>query len=397
MVHPYSVLFEKETRTVLGIMSGTSLDAIDVAAVRLGGTGKDMTIDVLGTEAIPISDRLRELILANSEVESSDVRQLTLLHSLIAHRYDSAIRRVLPQFSLTLDQVDVIGIHGQTVYHQPQALELDGTNVAGTTQLGDPSVLANLTRCAVVGDFRTADIALGGQGAPLVPYFDYVCFGDEAEDRLILNLGGIANLTVLPAGCSARDVLAFDTGPANMVIDNLTRRLFDRAFDENGGIAARGSVNEGLMEFLLAEPYFSRKPPKSTGRELFSSRYSDAVVRMSVQRGMNNEDIIATVTELSVRTILRAWQDFISSSLRLSRVLVAGGGLHNRTIMDGLERGFHRVPVSSTESVGIPPDAREAICFAVLAHEALNGTPANMPSATGASRATILGKICMPG
>jgi anhydro-N-acetylmuramic acid kinase len=239
-------------------------------------------------------------------------------------------------------------------------------------------------------------MALGGQGAPLVPYFDYVYFTDPDETRLLLNLGGIANFTLLPASAAPSDVLAFDTGPANMVIDALTERLFDQPYDPEGSLAAEGTPDNDLLASLLGDAYFTQPPPKSTGREYFGADYVDALLDAARARGLSLHDTLATATMLTATTVYQAYARFVRPEHAADVLIAAGGGLHNDTLMQYLADCFSPIPVRPASDYGLDGDAKEALCFAVLAHETVNGVPTNLPSVTGATRPTLLGTICVP-
>ncbi|GMQ83067.1 MAG: anhydro-N-acetylmuramic acid kinase [Rhodothermia bacterium] len=396
MSDPLQNLFSSDERLVVGVMSGTSVDGIDVATVRVSGSGSAIQFDILGMHTSPFEPDLSEEILKNSVPETSSVRSLTLLNARLAHAFARAIRDGLEAIGQSMDDVDAVGLHGQTVYHQPEVVSIAGLAVSGTMQVGDPSVLANLLGCTVVGDFRLADMALGGQGAPLVPYFDYVCFRHEKEGRLLLNLGGIANITVLPANCAMSDVTAFDTGPANMVLDGLSKRLYGEDFDKNGSYAAAGNIDDEWLSELMAHPYFRSKPPKSTGRELFSAAYVDQFIHTAETRGFSKFDMLATASALTIRTIFDAYERFIAPNKSIDRLIASGGGVYNDVLLSGLKNIFEGVIVETTAEHGLDPGAKEAACFAVLAHETLNGVATNLPSVTGAHHSTILGKICIP-
>jgi anhydro-N-acetylmuramic acid kinase len=385
------------SRTVIGVMSGTSLDGIDVAVARIEGSGAALTLETLGFCSIPYSDDLRDLLLVNSTPASSSVRALSQLNVRLAHAYAEAIRLLMRNTGLSLDAVDAVGCHGQTVHHVPDAADCAGLPTRSTLQIGDPSTLAGLLGLPVVGDFRLADMALGGQGAPLAPYFDYVYFSDATEDRGLLNIGGIANLTVLPRAGGIDRVTAFDTGPGNLLIDALARRFIDRPFDANGRFAAQGTVRERLLASLLEDRYFETPPPKSTGREYFDADYVSRLLEAAERLGVSQpEDILATTTAFTAATIAGAYARFIAPKQTVDRFLVSGGGVHNAFLMEELTHRLAPALVSSTLTSGLDPDAKEALCFAVLAHETLNGVPSNVPGATGASRPAILGKICLP-
>ncbi len=393
-MHPFNRLAEKKQRIVAGIMSGTSLDGVDVALVRLEGSGRGLRLEHLGFVSRPFREDLRSALLRNSSPESSSVLELSQLNFRLAHTYAEALKAAAEAAGVDLTALDLIGSHGQTVHHVPTPADCAGSPVASTLQIGDPSVLANLTGIPVVGDFRAADMALGGQGAPLVPYFDWVCFGSDREARGLLNIGGIGNITVLPRGARVEKVYAFDTGPGNMVIDAMTTRHFGRPYDEDGRIASEGQVLEGVVADLLMDDYFLQPPPKSTGRERFGAPFVDRLSAMLEHR--EPRDRIATAAALTVFSVYQAYARFIRERDALDVLIVGGGGVRNRFLMDRLASTFAPIPVRSTAEYGIDPDAKEAVCFAVLAHETINGTATNVPSVTGARRSTLLGKICLP-
>lgn len=388
-------LFEKDERFVCGLMSGTSLDGVDAAVARLSGSGRALRCEPLSYIEAPYPKALRTLLLENSSPESSSVRALSQLNVRVAHNYAEAVREAAAAAGLDVADLDLVGSHGQTVHHVPDLEGCAGREVRSTLQIGDPSVLANLLRVPVVGDFRLADMACGGQGAPLVPYFDYVLFSDKEETRGLLNLGGIANLTVLPAGAPASATYAFDTGPADMVIDTLMERLFDQPYDENGALAAEGTVHEDFLENLLAEDdYFDRPPPKSTGREHYGAEYAEAMLRRA--ETLSARDFMATATALTARSVHYAYEQFVEEKHPFDTLIVSGGGVWNRALMEMLQEAFSGVEVRTSSHYGIDSDAKEALCSAVFAHETVNGQPVNLPAVTGAERATLLGKVCVP-
>lgn len=379
-------------RIVAGIMSGTSVDGIDVAFVRLEGTGRALRWDVIHHGMTPFDESVRERVLALSHADLVRVDDLARLHVRLAHEYARAVEAAASACGM---RPDAVGCHGQTVRHLPEPAPFDGLGIRATLQLGDASTLAQLLRLPVVGDFRPADVALGGQGAPLVPYVDWALLGDDRETRVALNIGGIANLTLLEPGAPASEVTAFDTGPGNMVSDALCRRFFDRAFDPDGAIAASGAVHEGLLASLRSDEYFRRPPPKSTGREQFGAAYASALAARGLAMGIEPADLVATAAALTADSIADACDRFLAA--RPDRLLVSGGGARNRTILDRLSKRLDPAIVADTGSVGLDPDAKEAVAFAVLAHETLGGVPTGMPRVTGAGRSAILGKICLPG
>lgn len=388
-------LLRQTPRTVAGIMSGTSLDGVDVVVARLAGSGRALSYEVLSTHEAPYPEALRDLLLRNSTPATSDVRSLSNLNVRLAHVYAAAIRETLGKIGLTAGDLDLVGSHGQTVHHVPVPEDCAGEKIVSTLQIGDPSTLAKLLGVPVVGDFRVGDMALGGQGAPLVPYFDFIAFADAHETRGLLNLGGIANLTVLPAGAAAEDVFAFDTGPANMVIDRLVQRYFGQPYDADGAIAASGQVRQSWLEALLDDDYLRQPPPKSTGREKYDEPFVDYVVALAGGSADAGRDLVATLTAFTVQSVHDAYTRFVAPRHPLDVLIPSGGGRRNATLMHGIAEAFAPVPVRPIDAYGVNSDAKEALCFAILAHEAINGVPTNLPRVTGASGATILGKICL--
>jgi anhydro-N-acetylmuramic acid kinase len=386
-------LQRKKTKVVIGLMSGTSVDGIDAAVVRITGSGIAIRFKILAFETFRFPKGLRDLVLANSLPGKGSVDLIARLNILYAHLFAAAAKRITRKAGLSLQQIDLIGSHGQTVQHLPAPERMFGYPIRATLQIGDPSTIAKLTGVPTVGDFRTADMAVGGQGAPLVPYVDFLLFRSSTQNRILLNLGGIANFTILPRNCSVEDVTAFDTGPANMVIDALMLRYYGRRSDWGGEIALRGRVRQDLMAWMMTHPYLSRRPPKSTGREMFGKSFVDEIVRRA--RGIHRRDVIATVTEFTALSVFDQYTRFVARQMVPDEIFVSGGGAHNRAIMRGLQRYFDPAKVRSIEEIGFSSDAKEAVCFAVLANETVMENPANVPNVTGARRHVILGKICL--
>lgn len=399
--HPLVRLLQKSERIVVGLMSGTSLDGVDAACVRVTGSGRHATTELLGSASVEMSDELKAALLACAQVDTSDVRMVTLLHAHLPHVYAGAVRQAIADAGLGMDDLDVVGMHGQTVFHVPEAEPIGGAQARGTLQIGSGPTLARLVGVPVVSDFRAADMALGGQGAPLVPYFDWVRFSDADETRGLLNLGGIANLTVLPGGGDASDVYAFDTGPANMVVDRLMQRLFGQSYDRGGAVALSATPNGDLLERLLRLDYLHRPPPKSTGRELFDDRY---VARLMEEAELSDGDgegpksdqartLVATLTAFTAHSIHDAYTRFVRDRHPLGVLIASGGGRHNRALMEHLRALFAETSVRTTDEYGVDGDMKEAICFALLASEAVSARPTSMTGATGASAPTIQGSI----
>lgn len=381
-------------RLVAGLMSGTSLDGVDAAVATVSGSGQAISIKQHAFTHVSYPDALRDALLRNSDRATSSVYDLSQLNVRLAGIYAEAVRTATSDAGFAVADLDLVGSHGQTVHHLPEPDDYAGAPVRSTLQIGAPSVLANRLSVPVVGNFRLADMALGGQGAPLAPYFDYAVFSGGEETRGLLNLGGIANLTLLPPNADRNAVQAFDTGPGNMVIDALASELFDEPYDPDGTHAAQGTVDNSWLADLLNEDYFNEPPPKSTGRERFGEPFAHRMLRQTEYRAP--EDIMATATMLTAASVYQAYARFMRADKPLDVVIVSGGGVHNDTLMSYLQDAFDPIPVRSIRSYGIDPDAKEALCFAVLAHETLNGVPTNLPSVTGAEHPTLLGTISHP-
>lgn len=388
MPHPVLRLVQPGPRVVAGIMSGTSLDGVDAAVVRLEGSGAGVRVETLGFASEPYGGPLREALAACVEAATSDVRLVSQLHVRLGVRFAEAVERALAAAGLSADALDLVGSHGQTVQHVPTAESCAGVPVRSTLQIGCPATIAARLGAPVVADFRTADVALGGQGAPLAPYLDGALFAHPAETRVLLNLGGIANLTVLPPGGPPR--AAFDTGPANMVVDALALRLTGRPYDEAGALAAQGTPDAALLAALLGAPYFAQPPPKSTGREAFGAEFVDRIVA----HGGAPADLLATATAFTARTVADAVRQFVRPGP--DRVIASGGGVHNPTLLRMLAEALDPVPVETTAAYGLDPDAKEAVLFALLAHEWANGVRTGLPAVTGASGAAFQGSLTLP-
>ena len=392
------MIARRNRRCVVGVMSGTSLDGIDIVIAHLEGHGRELQIANCYGATYPFQDELRRSLKRAANQEEIGVAELSQLNVRLAHEYAEKVIRTLDTNDKTIEDIDLVGCHGQTIRHLPNKSAVAGEEICSTLQIGDPATIAQLLDVPVIGDFRMADMARGGQGAPLVPYFDYVVFTHETETRGCLNVGGVANLTILPPNAQTNQVYGFDTGPGNMIIDALCRHYLNVPFDEGGHIAKSGTIDESLLKELLQDPYLSTVPPKSTGREYLRETFLRRLVERSSQ--LSSEDLIATATALTAASIWQAYKAFIQPSHSLDRLIVSGGGAHNPTLLDLLGVYFSRdetvVPVETSNVYGIDVDSKEALCFAVLAHETANGIPTSIPSVTGADRPAVLGKLCIP-
>lgn len=384
---------------VAGVMSGTSADGVDVTICRItpartpGGTPK---LKLLSHVSSPYPKAVRTAVLAAMDAKAISVADMSRLNWRLGAVYADAVEKAASGFKL-----DLIACHGQTIYHQGIAAPFAGKPVRGTWQIGEASVITERLRVPVVSDFRPADMAAGGQGAPLVPMFDYVMFRDAKKSRVLLNLGGIANLTAIPAGASSDSVMAFDTGPANMVIDACMEQLFHRPFDRGGAIARRAKPLLSVVEQTMRDLYFSSLPPKSCGREEFGAGFASRFIELCRKVGADDVDIISTATALTAESVLDAYRRFVWAHLGqaapLAKVecIVAGGGVKNATLMGLLKVGLEPlgVKVRPIDDLGIPSQAKEAAAFALLGWLTWNRLPGNVPSATGAQCAIVLGKI----
>jgi anhydro-N-acetylmuramic acid kinase len=399
---------------VSGVMSGTSADGINVALVRIGDTrdfsrrsaatrGRGQVcplhMKLLGHAEYPYPKQIREAVLAAMNASRANVADLARLNFLLGELYADAVLATERKLRV---KADLVGCHGQTLYHQGEAKRFLGRMVAATWQTGEAAVIAARVGAPVVSDFRPPDMAAGGQGAPLVPFLDYMLFRDARCGRIVHNIGGIANLTAIPAGAAVSDVVAFDTGPGNMVIDAVTEKLFGRPFDRDGRIASSGSVLEPVVRQMLRAAFFRRKPPRTAGREEFGREF----VREFLQRcgRAQKKDIVATATALTARSIADAIRRFIVSRPSPTRkrvfheMILSGGGTRNATLVEMLTREVAPLAlrVRFSDEFDLPSEAKEAAAFAVLAYETWHGRPSNVPSATGAKRAAVLGKISYP-
>lgn len=373
-------------------MSGTSGDGVDAAVVRIAGTGDRIHVTPRAFHTLPYTRSLRQRIL--DVALRGSVADVCHMNAVLGEWFARGALHVIAQAGLRPDRVDLIGSHGQTVHHLPTPIrETRIGAIRSTLQIGEPCVIAERTGITTIADFRPRDIAAGGQGAPLTPYVHYLLLRHVHRSRLIVNLGGIGNVTYLPAGKGLADIQAFDTGPANMVLDGLIHRLTDGrlAMDRHGRLAAKGTVRPALLRQLVAHPFLKKPPPKSTGREAFGAAFVDHVLQRA--RGDPPEDVLATCTAFTARTIGEA-RRWVSGSV--DEVVIGGGGARNRTLMQHLIDTFAPVPVRRLDDLGWDSKAFEAIAFAVLAYQTWHAQPANVPGVTGASHPVLLGKI-IPG
>jgi len=377
---------------VVGLMTGTSADGVDAALVRFTGLGLASTHALLAYRESPLEDPLRREILEVAVAGTLAPERLMRLDAALGERYAAAVLELVAEAGVELSDVDAIGCHGQTVRHLPRT---EGGVGALTLQLGSADVLAERTGVTVVSGFRPRDTAAGGEGAPLVPLVDWWLFRSNREARALLNLGGIANLTYLPREGTLSDLIAFDTGPCNAVLDALAARLSGgvERRDEAGARAARGRVSPPLLAACLDDPFFARTPPRSTGRERYGAAYAGSLAERARALHVSDDDLVATTVELIAATVSGAVVQFISPRGGVEAVYASGGGVRNPSLMAALARRLSPARLTSAEALGVPPDAKEALAFAFLAHQTLCGGPGNVPAATGASHPVPLGHI----
>jgi anhydro-N-acetylmuramic acid kinase len=385
-------VLSKRQRLVVGLNSGTSADGIDACLVRFTGRRGVSGIRLLGLRSLPFSPSVRKMILRSCSPDFQALEEVMRLNYALGEYFAEAARRVVEQSGYRLAQVDLIGSHGQTVRHLPERRRTLSRSVSATLQIGEPAVIAQRTGIITVGDFRSSDVAAGGQGAPLTPYCHHYLFSGRTKNIAVVNIGGIANITILRAGCSPKRIVAYDTGPGNMVVDYLTKRLFRRNLDRDGRIASRGRVSSSLLNNLLNDPYYRAKPPKSTGREKYDQSFCERLIERSQSLRLKPEDMIATASELTVMTIVQA----VKKQRRTEKVILCGGGALNLYFTSRLSEELRPKEVMTSQDFGIPVKAMEPLCFAILANETINGVRTGLPNVTGANRETILGKICLP-
>jgi anhydro-N-acetylmuramic acid kinase len=381
---------------VLGLMSGTSADGIDVALARIEGAPPRLRARLENFLSIPFPSAMRQAILRVAEGISVPAAEISQLNFALGALFGEAALTACRHFGVATGKIDLIGSHGQTIYHQGRPARFAGRRVASPLQVGEPAQIAARTRIPTVADFRPADMAVGGQGAPLVPFVDFLLYRDARLGRVALNIGGIANVTVIPAGARMEDVTAFDTGPGNMVIDAMVSRITRgrKSFDRGGQMAAGGLAIPGVLDRLLSDSYFHRPPPKTAGREQYGGQYVQRLLRLCGR--VRPEDAIATATLLTPLSILDGLGRYVFPRTKIDEVIVSGGGAHNPVILAQLEAGLGGRRLRRAGGMGINEDAKEAFAFAVLAYETWHRRPANLPGATGARCPAILGKVAYP-
>jgi anhydro-N-acetylmuramic acid kinase len=369
---------------VAGLMSGTSADGVDIAIIDINAD----KVTVMAFDTFPYSAQLRKSVLQQS-LCTADICHFNFV---LGEVFAESLIKLCKKSKIPLASIDLIGSHGQTIYHNPKGRRFGNKTVSSTLQIGEPSVITQKTGITTVADFRPRDMAAGGQGAPLVPFADYFLFRDKSRNRAIQNIGGIANVTYLAAKCKPDDIIAFDTGPGNMVIDGIISVLSKgkQNYDRGGKLAAKGIVDKAILKNMLKHPFFRKHPPKSTGREEFGQNYCQAFYN-KVKKSLSPENIMATVTAFTAVSIAQAYRRFLPRMP--DEIVLAGGGAHNATLVKMLKQQLCECKIMLSDDFGINCDAREAISFAILAYATIRGVPNNVPAATGAKQPLVLGKI----
>ena len=380
-------LVNKTGRVVIGVLSGTSVDGVDVVLSKISGKSTKTKIKVVDFHTYPLKADLKRFILKCSSENSGNAEDLCRLNFMIGNLFADSVLKIIKKNKLQTKDIDLIGSHGQTIFHYPFNNKLFSLNSKSTLQIGDISVISNKTGITTVGDFRTGDIAVNGDGAPLVPYLDHILFCDRKKDRVLINIGGISNLTILKRACRQNEVIAFDCGPGNILLDYLTNKYFNKKFDNNGSIASTGKVNDSLFDAICKSDKKKKKsPPKSTGREYYSENFIKSIL-VNFKK-TDHKDILNTFTKFTAYAIFYNLRKY-----KKDEIIISGGGARNSLLMKYIKDYFNESVVRRIDDNGINCDNKEAVLFAVLANELVNGIKTNMPSVTGSDRNTYLGKI----
>lgn len=390
-----SYVKQKKDRLVIGLMSGTSADGIDAVLTRISGYGTQLRVTQLAFLFVPFQTQVRDRILQVTQGHCTDTGEICRLSNLLGSLYADACLTLCDQAHVKKEDIDLVGNHGQTVHHMPVTEDYLGHQVRGTMQIGEDAYIAEALGCPVIGDFRVRDMAAGGQGAPLVPYTEYLLYRKQDQTVALQNIGGIGNITILPKGCTLDQVTAFDTGPGNMVMDALTMLLTNgrQSYDKDGMLAQKGVVNDLLLSHMEKDPYLVKTPPKTTGREYYGADYVTKLLAYAKVHNISLIDCLATATKFTARSIAIGLQHFCKD--KPDCLIVGGGGSKNPVLLHHLTECIPDCKVMTNEEIGFDSDAKEAVAFAILANEALFGCCNNVPSVTGASHPVVMGKISM--
>lgn len=372
----------------VGLMSGTSLDGIDAVLAEISGSGLNTKIKQIEFITLEIPKDIKEELRNCCIEDKSSVDLICSLNFKLGYLFSEAVKVVCHKANFYVENLDFIASHGQTIFHIPRSYN---NFISSTLQIGEPAVIAHETKTKVISNFRTMDIAAGGEGAPLVPYSEFLLYSDNDKNIALQNIGGIGNVTVIPNTCNIDDVFAFDTGPGNMIIDGVCQRLFNKKYDKDGNFASKGKINEEMLKDLMSHKYISQSPPKTTGREVFGQTYLDKM--LSKYNYIDKHDLIATVTMFTARTIYDNYKNFVIPKVNIDTLLIGGGGAHNATLMGYIKGLLPEIEVLTQDDYGYSSDAKEALAFIILGNETLNNSFSNVVSATGAKNKVILGNI----
>lgn len=394
-MNPIIELLNRESRLVIGIMSGTSADGVDAALCRISGHGAGTELEQLGFCFSPFEEAVRNEILRLASGKSSEAADYCKMNFLLGELYAETAMKLCDELSIDPKSIDLIGSHGQTFWHIPQDEEYMGRRFKSTFQLGECSVLTERFGCPVVGDFRVRDVAAGGLGAPLVPYSEFLIYRSPTQCVALQNIGGIGNITCLRPDCSMEEVFAFDTGPGNMLIDAVYGEITEGEFrfDEGGSFAAQGEVSKALLDYLMEDEYLVKKPPKTTGREYYGPAYVGRIIQKALELNLSDVDLLATVTAYTAETIKYSVEHFFP--VKPDRLIIGGGGSMNKTLVRMIAAALPGCEVLTNEQLGYDSNAKEALAFAVLANEAIHAGANNIPTVTGANGPVVMGKISL--
>jgi len=381
-------IVNKSPRKVIGILSGTSIDAVDVVLTEIYGSGIESEIRILEFDSFPIDKKIRNLILRCSSEKTGNTADICKLNFIVGRLFGNKINEFLKKNKISPNEIDLTGSHGQTIFHYPVKNNQYGYDSKSTMQIGDLSVIANITGVTTIGDFRTADISVNGDGAPLVPYLDYILSRKINCSSVFLNIGGISNITYIKRNCKLNEVIAFDTGPGNLLIDLISRKYFNKKFDKDGKIAGKGNINSNLLEKIVTKDKFVKKPsPKSTGREYYNEEFIESIVK---KNSYDPYDLMATFNFFTAYAV-----NYNIKKFKTDKIFVSGGGSNNLTLMKNLRNLFEGTDLEILNLNGINSSNKEAVLFAVLANELISGNKTNIISVTGADKNVFLGKICI--
>lgn len=392
----FQKILQKKNKRIIGLMSGTSMDGIDTVLLNVSGSASSTRFEIVQFDMLQYTPQVRSWLLDAGRPGKTDAAGLCRVNAFLGEMFARAAQHICRKAKFPIEEVDLIGSHGQTLIHLPEMVRMAGIDVRSTLQIGDPAIIAERTGVTTVANFRTRDLAAGGQGAPLMAFVDFLVFRSRARGRIILNLGGIANLTALPPNCAPESVLAFDTGPGNCLIDQFVASMTGNKeqFDFQGRYASRGTCQQSLLDHLLDHPFLSKPPPKSCDRTSFSISWVEEAVRSTgVENGF---DTLATLCRFTACSVRRACEQFLFPAQSYEELIVSGGGTKNEILMKELAEQLSKLDIKVSDEYGLPADAKEAVGFALLANEALHGHSNHLPAATGARHSAILGMI-LPG